>query len=61
MGTAQIAELISGKKLYQIRAREALPVLTRQAHSAQTIFYSDLAAELKIPNPHNLNYVLGCI
>ena len=61
MGTAQIAGLISGEKLYQIRARKALPLLVRQARSEQTIFYSDLAAELKIPNPRNLNYVLGCI
>lgn len=58
MGTAQIAELINGNKLYQIRAREALPLLVRQAHSAQTIFYSDLAAELKMPNPRNLNLFL---
>ena len=42
MGTAQIAGLISGEKLYQIRARKALPLLVRQARSEQTIFYSDL-------------------
>ena len=57
MGTAQIAGLISGEKLYQIRARKALPLLVRQARSEQTIFYSDLAAELKIPNPRNLGLI----
>lgn len=61
MRNAQIAELTSGEELWQIRAREALPLLIRQARSAQTIFYSDLAAELKMSNPRNLNKVLGCI
>jgi hypothetical protein len=54
---------LSGEKLYQVRARAALPLLVRQAtqaHSA-TIFYSDLAAELGMSNERNLNYVLGYI
>lgn len=61
MGTAQIAKCINGKELYQKRARKALPLLVRQAHSKQPITYSDLAAELGMPNPRNLNYVLDCI
>lgn len=50
-----------GDQLYQKRAREAFPLLVRQAILGNTIFYSDLAKELKMPNPRNLNYVLGCI
>jgi hypothetical protein len=52
---------LRGEKLYQIRARAALPLLVRQATAGQTIVYSDLAAELQMPNPRNLNYVLGAI
>ena len=59
--TAEIAALIHGEKLYQERARRALPLLVRQAEARQTIFYSDLAEELDMPNPRNLNYVLGSI
>lgn len=61
--TALIAnsDLLKGNKLYQIRAREALPILVRQANAQQPIYYSDLANELKMPNPRNLNYVLGSI
>ena len=61
MNTASTAAPISGDKLYQQRAREALPLLVRQAWAATSITYSDLAAELGMPNPRNLNYVLGCI
>jgi hypothetical protein len=50
-----------GDKLYQQRAREALPILVRQAMISQKITYSDLALELKMPNPRNLNFVLGSI
>lgn len=53
--------LLSGEKLFQKRARVALPYLIRQAQAGQTIYYSDLAKELNIPNPRNLNYVLGTI
>jgi hypothetical protein len=56
-----IEELIHGKKLYQERARMALPLLVRQAKASHPIYYSDLAEELDIPNPRNLNYVLGAI
>lgn len=49
------------EKLYLERARAALPLLVRQAGAEQTIYYSDLAAELGMPNPRNLNFVLGAI
>ena len=59
--TAQTASPITGDKLYQERARAALPLLVRQAAAAKPIFYSALAVELGMPNPRNLNYVLGSI
>lgn len=61
MSTGEISEPISGGKAYQIRARAALPLLVRQAHAGVPVFYSDLAQELGMPNPRNLNYVLGSI
>ncbi|MGL5602328.1 MAG: hypothetical protein ACRDD5_15750 [Silvania sp.] len=61
MTTATISEPISGEKKYQIRARAALPLLVRQAKAGASIFYCDLAEELGMPNPRNLNYVLGSI
>lgn len=61
MSTAKISEPISGDKAYQVRAREALPLLVRQAVAGAPILYSDLAEELGMPNPRNLNYVLGSI
>lgn len=59
--TAKTASSISGDKLYQERARATLPRLVRQATAGKSIFYSDLAEELGMPNPRNLNYVLGSI
>jgi hypothetical protein len=61
--TAKIAnsDLLDGEKLYQERARLTLPYLVRQAKAGQTIYYSDLAEEIDITNPRNLNYVLGAI
>lgn len=50
-----------GQKLFQQRASEALPLLVRQAKAGETIYYSDLAAEMKMPNARNLNYVLGAL
>ena len=47
--------------LYQRRAFLALPLLVRQAEAGQTIHYQQLARELGMPNPRNLNYVLGSI
>lgn len=61
MVTATTASPIFGDKLYQERARAAFPLLVRQAEAASPIFYSSLARELEMPNPRNLNYVLGCI
>lgn len=61
MGENAIDKLKSGEKLYQKRARKAFPILVRQAIAQQPIFYSDLAQELNMPNPRNLNYVVGCI
>lgn len=59
--TAEQAEPFDGDKLYQQRARAALPLLVRQAKAQKTIFYADLAKELTIPNPRNLNFVLGSV
>ena len=61
METAKVAGSIAGSKPYQERARRALPLLVRQAHAGTPIYYSDLASELNMPNPRNLNYVLGSI
>lgn len=61
MRTALVSEPIFGDKLYQQRARAAFPLLVRQAEAGNTIFYSDLATELGMPNPRNLNFVLGSI
>lgn len=52
---------LNGNKKYQKRARRALPLLVRQAKAEQPVYYSDLADELGMPNPRNLNYVLGAI
>jgi hypothetical protein len=59
--TARIAFHIDGDKPYQQHARKALPLLVRQAQSGEPITYGDLAEELGIPNPRNLNFVLGSI
>jgi hypothetical protein len=47
------------EKLYRTRARQALPLLVRQAKAGNPIIYSDLADELSMPNPRNLDRVLG--
>ena len=49
------------EKLYKRRAQKALPILVRQAKSKHPIFYKNLADELGMPNPRNLDYVLGDI
>jgi hypothetical protein len=59
--TAKQAKSFDGDKLYQQRARAALPILVRQAKARETICYADLAAEMRIPNPRNLNFVLGSV
>jgi hypothetical protein len=61
MEAFEAAEQMYGDKLYQRRAREALPILVRQAQAETPISYSELAEELGMPNPRNLNYVLGSI
>jgi len=61
METAKKALSIHGDKLYQERARRALPVLVRQAKAGEKIFYENLAEELGMPNPRNLNFPLGSI
>lgn len=58
---ARMDQLLSGNKLYQKRARKALPLLVRQTQAQSKIFYSDLAPKLGMANPRNLNYVLGYI
>ena len=59
--TAAIAKPISGDQLYQERAREAFPILVRQAEANKQLTYGALADELGMPNPRNLNHVLGSI
>lgn len=60
--TAQKAKPFDkGDALYQQRARAALPLLVRQAKAQQPITYADLAVELGMENPRNLNFVLGSI
>ena len=61
METTEVSEILWGDKLYQTRARMAFPLLVRQAMIGKTIFYSYLAEEMGMPNPRNLNRVLGCI
>lgn len=61
METAKISQGLEGDKLYQQRARMALPILVRQAKAGIKIYYADLAKEIGIPNPRNLNYPLGSI
>lgn len=59
--TAMQTENMFGNKLYQVRARKALPILVRQARSREPIFYEALADELGMSNPRNLNHVLGSV
>jgi hypothetical protein len=61
LDTPSLAQPFDGDKLYQERARQALPVLVRQAHAQQPIYYQDLSDELGMQNPRNLNYVLGSV
>jgi len=59
--TAAQTKNMFGDKPYQERARRALPILVRQAASQTPIFYEALANELVMPNPRNLNWVLGSV
>jgi|SRR5271169_5108370 len=60
-GSSSIVSALSGNDLYLERARDAFPILVRQALAEEKIAYSDLADEMGMPNPRNLNYVLGSI
>lgn len=55
------AEPLFGDKLYQGRARAALPLLVNLAQRGEKIYYKPLADALEMSNPRNLDYVLGCI
>jgi hypothetical protein len=59
--TGEKAENIFGDKLYQQRARMAFPILVRQAEAKVPVTYEGLAEELMMPNPRNLNFVLGSV
>jgi hypothetical protein len=59
--TARVAQPLPGDALYQRRARIVLPILVRIANANETIEYGELAKVAGMPNPRNLNYVLGCI
>ncbi len=59
--TGELAKDLWGEKTYQRRAREALPLLVRQAEAGEKIYYSDLATEMGMTNPRTLNYPLGCV
>ncbi len=58
---AAAAASMDGDRLYQERARRALPVLVRQALAGAPMVYQQLAEELGMANPRNLNYVLGSV
>jgi len=60
-GEKSNADLLEGDKLFIQRAKQVLPILVRQARAEKTIYYSDLAEEVRMPNPRNLNYPLGAI
>ena len=59
--TRSRAETFHGDKLYQQRARAALPLLVDLAARRETIYYGNLAKALNMDNPRTLNYVLGSI
>ena len=57
--TRELAKGLRSEKTYQQRAREALPLLVRQAEAGEKIYYADLAAEMGIEWPRTLNRPLG--
>lgn len=60
--TAIVAKPIDRNgELYQRRALETLPILVRQAWAGRPIYYGDIARELGMANPRNMNYVLGSV
>ena len=61
MKTPGAAKSFPGAKPYQQLAARALPWLVLQAQREKEITYGDLARLLGMPNPRNLNYVLGSV
>ncbi len=59
--TASQTKNMFGDQPYQQRAQAALPILIRQAVAQKPIYYEALAGELRMPNPRNLNWVLGSV
>lgn len=59
--TAEFTETIDGNKTYQVRGRQALPLLVRQALARRPITYTDLGKELGNLHPRVLNWPLGAI
>lgn len=60
--TAIVAKPIDpAGELYQQRALRALPILVRQAWAGRQIYYGEIARELDMANPRNMNYVLGSV
>ncbi|WP_339747731.1 hypothetical protein [uncultured Rubinisphaera sp.] len=60
--TAVVAEaMFDGDKLYQLRARQVLPLLVRHALAQTNVEYGPLSKEMGMPNARNLNYVLGSV
>ena len=52
---------LDGNQLYMVRARAALPILVSLARAGRKVTYSELADRLSMPNPRNLDHVLGAI
>jgi hypothetical protein len=50
-----------GSKLYQRRAKQTLPLLVARAKACRTFTYGQLARLMNMPNPRNLNHVLGAV
>ena len=59
--TALNATGFMGPKLYQKRARKALPILIAQAEAGVTVTYTKIANELGMTNARNMNDVLRCV
>lgn len=52
---------VFGEKVFQVRARKALPFLVRQAKARKPIFYSSLAEIIDISNERHFNKILDAI
>jgi hypothetical protein len=50
-----------GNALYQKRARRVFPLLVNLARARATATYAQVARQLKMASPRNLNYVLGSV